>query len=43
MKVFQGNAKPSLEMLMDRSEWGIVMIPGHYHAASLEKAVSLNL
>jgi hypothetical protein len=30
MKAFLENAKPSLETLMDRSDWGIVMIPGHY-------------
>ena len=32
MKAFQGNAKPSLEILMDRSDWGIGMISGHYRA-----------
>jgi hypothetical protein len=29
MKAFQRNVKPSLETHVDRSDWKIVMIPGH--------------
>jgi hypothetical protein len=30
MKAFQRNTKPSLATHVDRSNWKIVMIPGHY-------------
>jgi len=30
MKTLQEHAKPNLATLMNRSDWGIVMIPGHY-------------
>ena len=38
MKAFQGNAKPSLEILMDRSDWGIGMISGHYRRVTAGRA-----
>jgi len=30
MESLKGYKKTTLEILMDRSDWGIVMIPGHY-------------
>src|SRR5262245_6711703 len=30
MECFKGHMKTSLETLMDRAVWGVVIIPGHY-------------